>query len=68
MGREGVPGLASQDELLFLQVPHKNIQEGDNSKVSKKEQTPPLLCCLYIWKVPKETMEYQIQILKQIND
>ena len=65
--REGAPGLAPQDESLLLQIPHQNIQEGDNSKEYQQYQKNYHLCCLHICKVPQGAMDYQMQTLMRIN-
>ena len=67
MGQEGAPSLLPQAETLLFQIPSQNIQKGYNTQEAQQEQRTSSLCCLNIWKVPQEVMEYKRQTLKQIN-
>ena len=62
-GREVDPGLTPQAEPFLLQISHQNIQEEYIIEEDHQNQKNPPPCCLFIWEVPQEAMEYQSQTL-----
>ena len=62
--REGYPSLAPQVESLLFQISLQTIQEGDYTQEVYKDQKTTPLCCLLVWKVPQEAIEYLRQTLR----
>ena len=58
VGRDGDPCLSPQAEPFILQIYPHIIQEGNNTQESHQGQKTYPLCCLTIWEVPQEAMEY----------
>ena len=67
IGLEVFPALVPHAEPLILQIHLHIIQKGNSTKEVQQDQKPPLLFCLFIWKLPHEAMEDQSQTIRWIN-